>query len=49
MLFIRRKVLSSYTDADKPYIGMLSFKGEQPKQVDALVVKAIVQKRSYLH
>jgi hypothetical protein len=26
-------------DADKPYMGMLSFKGEQPKQADALVAK----------
>jgi hypothetical protein len=26
-------------DADKPYMGILSFKGEQPKQVDALVAK----------
>jgi len=27
-------------DADKPYMGMLSFKGEQPKQADALVAKS---------
>lgn len=26
-------------DADKPYMGMLSFKGEQPKRSDALVAK----------
>ena len=26
-------------DADKPYMGMLSFTGEQPKQADALVAK----------
>ena len=26
-------------DADKPYMGMLSFKGEQPRQADALVAK----------
>ncbi|WP_326907198.1 virulence RhuM family protein [Sedimentibacter sp. MB31-C6] len=26
-------------DADKPYMGMLSFKGEHPKQADALVAK----------
>ena len=26
-------------DADKPYMGMLSFKGKQPKQADALVAK----------
>lgn len=26
-------------DADKPYMGMLNFKGEQPKQADALVAK----------
>jgi hypothetical protein len=26
-------------DADKPYMGILSFKSEQPKQVDALVAK----------
>lgn len=36
-------------DADKPYMEMLSFKGEQPKQADALVAKNYVQKRSYLH
>lgn len=26
-------------DADKPCMGMLSFKGERPKQADALVIK----------
>ena len=26
-------------DADKPYMGILSFKGEQPRQADALVAK----------
>ena len=26
-------------DADKPYMGMLNFKGEQPKQADAIVAK----------
>lgn len=26
-------------DADKPYMGMLSFKGKQPRQADALVAK----------
>ena len=26
-------------DADKPYMGMLSFKGEQPRQADSLVAK----------
>lgn len=28
-----------FSDADKTYMGMLSFKGEQPKQADALVAK----------
>lgn len=26
-------------NADKPYMGILSFKGEQPKQADALIAK----------
>ncbi|MCR6546733.1 RhuM family protein [Dehalobacterium formicoaceticum] len=33
-------------DADKPYMGMLNFKGEQPKQADALVANSTFAERN---